>query len=453
MVCAGIAGSVLAAGQAGYYVRAASGESKEAQAKEDKTANTMGVSGEISNEQMAADEKKVAYDRIAPPEEQLAAEPIAKYGMLPIYGRDVKDGVYPVEVKSSSTMFQITEAVLTVEDGEMTAAITLSGQGYLKLFPGTSEEAAASGLEDYIGYTENAEGLYTYEVPVESLDRELPLAAFSKRKEQWYDRRVLFDAETLPKEALLVELPDYDLIENAVARYEGQESDGAESAEDEHNAGTEEVENETASGAEEAGNEMTAGTEEVGNEMTAGTEEAGNETAFRADKTGNGNVTGVNEIESEGAAEVAVPASIDMEDGEYAIDVTLTGGSGKASVSSPTVFIVRDGKAYARLQWSSSNYDYMIVGMEKYLNCNAEGGNSVFEIPVAAFDTALPVIADTTAMGTPHEVEYTLIFYAETIGPKSQLPQEAAKKVVYIALVIIVGGGILNHILKKRRAG
>ncbi len=428
MVCAGIAGSVLAAGQAECYVRAASGESKEAQAKEDKTANTMGVSGKVSNEQMAADEKKVAYDRIAPPEEQLAAEPIAKYGMLPIYGRDVKDGVYPVEVKSSSTMFQITDAVLTVEDGEMTAAITLSGQGYLKLFPGTSEEAAASGLEDYIGYTENAEGLYTYEVPVESLDRELPLASFSKRKEQWYDRRVLFDAETLPKEALLVELPDYDLIEDAVTWYGEQENDGAE---DEHNAGAEEAEN----------------------EMIAGTEEAGNETAFGADKTGNGNVTGVNEIENEGAAEVATPASIDMEDGEYAIDVSLTGGSGKASVSSPTVFIVRDGKAYARLQWSSSNYDYMIVGTEKYLNCNTEGGNSVFEIPVAAFDTALPVIADTTAMGTPHEVEYTLIFYTETIGPKSQLPQEAAKKVVYIALVIIVGGGILNHILKKRRAG
>ena len=51
----------------------------------------------------------------------------------------------------------------------------------------------------------------------------------------------------------------------------------------------------------------------------------------------------------------------------------------------------------------------MIVDGEKYLPVNTEG-NSVFEIPVAALDTALAVTADTTAMNTPHEIEYTLTF-------------------------------------------
>ena len=140
--------------------------------------------------------------------------------------------------------------------------------------------------------------------------------------------------------------------------------------------------------------------------------------------------------------------SVDKEDGEYSIQVDLEGGSGKASVTSPTILTVEDGKAYAQIQWSSSNYDYMIVDGEKYLPTNEEGMNSVFEIPVLSMDEALPVIADTTAMGAPHEIDYNLTFYSDSIGSKSQLPQEAAKRVV--AVVIIVGGGILNYFVNKR---
>ncbi len=152
------------------------------------------------------------------------------------------------------------------------------------------------------------------------------------------------------------------------------------------------------------------------------------------------------------AAEIPEPMSIDMEDGEYAIEAELYGGSGKAAITSPTVLTVQDGKAYARIEWSSSNYDYMIVGTEKYLNENdIEEGRSIFTIPVADMDTAIPVIADTTAMGTPHEISYTLTFYSDSIGPKSQLPQEAAKRVVALAFVIIIGGGLLNHFINKKR--
>ena len=142
--------------------------------------------------------------------------------------------------------------------------------------------------------------------------------------------------------------------------------------------------------------------------------------------------------------------SVDKADGEYSIQVDLEGGSGKASVTSPTILTVEDGKAYAQIQWSSSNYDYMIVDGEKYLPTNEEGMNSVFEIPVLSMDEALPVIADTTAMGAPHEIDYNLTFYSDSIGSKSQLPQEAAKRVVAVAMVIIVGGGILNYFVNKR---
>lgn len=149
-----------------------------------------------------------------------------------------------------------------------------------------------------------------------------------------------------------------------------------------------------------------------------------------------------------------VPAAqsltLDKEDGEYSILVDLEGGSGKASVTSPTLITVKDGEVTANIQWSSSNYDYMIVDGEKYLPVNDEGTNSEFQIPVSVMDEAMLVIADTTAMGIPHEINYTLTFYSDSIGSKSQMPQEAAKRVVAVALVIIVGGGILNYFVNKR---
>lgn len=140
----------------------------------------------------------------------------------------------------------------------------------------------------------------------------------------------------------------------------------------------------------------------------------------------------------------------DLEDGEYSIQVDLEGGSGKASVSSPTLMLVKNGRMYAELQWSSSNYDYMIVDGEKFQNESEEGRNSVFTIPVTALDDKMEVIADTLAMGAPHEIDYTLTFYEASIGSKGQLPQEAAKRVVAVAMVIIVGGGILNYFVNKR---
>lgn len=140
----------------------------------------------------------------------------------------------------------------------------------------------------------------------------------------------------------------------------------------------------------------------------------------------------------------------DLEDGEYSIQVDLEGGSGKASVSSPTLMLVKNGRMYAELQWSSSNYDYMIVDGEKFQNESEEGRNSVFTIPVTALDDKTEVIADTLAMGAPHEIDYTLTFYEASIGSKGQLPQEAAKRVVAVAMVIIVGGGILNYFVNKR---
>lgn len=150
-------------------------------------------------------------------------------------------------------------------------------------------------------------------------------------------------------------------------------------------------------------------------------------------------------------AEDIEPASVNIKDGDYSVEVSLSGGSGKAFVNSPTWMKVKDGKAYATLLWSSPYYDYMIVGEEKYLNETKDGGNSSFTIPITAFDSPMPVVADTTAMGHPVAIDYTLTFYRDTIDDKGLVPQEAAKKVLMMAAIIIAVGAVLNYFVQKRR--
>lgn len=115
-------------------------------------------------------------------------------------------------------------------------------------------------------------------------------------------------------------------------------------------------------------------------------------------------IAGKDAAEQADSTEVSVP-----EDGEYTVDVTLEGGSGKATVDSQAKVTVTDGVAYATITWSSTHYDYMIIDGEKYLNEN-EGGNSTFTFPIDGIPCRMDVIGDTTAMSTPHEIDYTLTF-------------------------------------------
>ncbi len=335
----------------------------------------------------ASTEENPYGERLQEARSILRQKTVGKYGMVPVYGRDVEDGTYGIQVDSSSPFFRITEAQLLAENGEMSARITISSLSYQYVCMGTAREAEKAEESSLIGYEEeNGKSIFT--VPVEALDKEIACAAFSKKKQMWYDRTLVFDASSLPKEALKIELPDYELIETALLAYS---TDGNDSlADDAENA-------------------------------------------------------------QDTAAAKPEPVEVGRSDGEYSIEVNMTGGSGRASISSPTLLTVRDGRAYARLLWSSAYYDYVIVGGEMYYNLTTDGGNSTFEIPITVMDDAMMITADTTAMGDPVEIEYTLTFYSESIGDKGQIPQEAAKKVLVIALAIIAVGGILNHFVKKKR--
>lgn len=276
-------------------------------------------------------------DLVASDDERASQKKVGDEEAIPVFGYELKNGTYPIEVDSSSSMFRITEAALTVADGEMSAVITLGGKGYLKLFMGTGEEAVSASEEAYAFFKENENGAYTYEIPVEALNMELECTGFSKRKEKWYDHQIFFEADTLP----------------------------------------------------------------------------------------------------EGAK--AEPETVELEDGEYTVEIGLSGGTGKAGVTSPAVLKVTGKEAVAVIEWSSSNYDYMRVYGETYLPVNAEG-NSVFEIPVYVFDGPMRVTADTTAMSTPHEIEYELTFHKDSIAAVKKenrtAPAVAAGAVVFAGLFI-----------------
>ena len=139
--------------------------------------------------------------------------------------------------------------------------------------------------------------------------------------------------------------------------------------------------------------------------------------------------------------------SSDLADGKYAVDVTLEGGSGRATISSPAILTVENGQATARIEWSSSHYDYMKVGDVQYDPVNEEG-NSVFQIPVTVFDEPMEIVADTTAMSVPHEIEYTLTFNSASLkSEKSVVTQQRI-----IMLVVIVAAAVTIVLVKKKKA-
>ena len=154
---------------------------------------------------------------------------------------------------------------------------------------------------------------------------------------------MVFNASTLPEAALLIDLPDYDLIEDAIRAY------GAD--------------------VQEAADILYQGTE----------------TTMPDEENPDSDPDTVQS--NEGLLE-GKPVAVDVNypDGEYSIEVNMIGGSGRASVSSPTWLFVRKGKAYARLLWSSTYYDYMMIGDEIFYNLTTDGGNSTFEIQIVAMD-------------------------------------------------------------------
>lgn len=313
-------------------------------------ADTAASSEETSE---ASADSAAEQEEVASGEELSSRKAVGHEGMEPVTADQLENGSWPIEVDTDTSMFRVADAILTVNDGTMSAKLTLGGKGYEKLYMGTAEEAAAAADADCAFYEENADGSFAYTVAVPVLNAEVDCAAWSIRKEKWYGHKIVFEADTLP--------------EGAVKKL-----------------------------------------------SAAWTEEA--------------------------------PAAVDKKNGTYTVNVTLTGGTGKASVTSPAKVTVQGNTATAEIAWSSPNYDYMVAGGQKYLPVNSEG-NSVFSIPITAFDAPVTVLADTTAMSVPHEIEYQLVFDSASLAPEQS---EAGSVPLHLGMILL--GGVCGLIwIRSRR--
>ncbi len=121
----------------------------------------------------------------------------------PVYASDVQNGTYEnVAVDSTSSMFRVVACTLTVTDEGMTAHMTLSGKGFGKLYLGRGEDALKEDESAFYLFGEDEEGRHTFDIPVEALDKPIPCAGWSIKKEQWYDRDITFRSDSLPEGAV-----------------------------------------------------------------------------------------------------------------------------------------------------------------------------------------------------------------------------------------------------------
>ena len=279
-------------------------------------AQTAQETGEPQAEQteQTTQETQSNTSAVADASQMTTVENVGSDGMTPVSAAELVDGVYNINVESSSSMFKITDCELTVGGEAMMAKLIMSSDSYGYLYLGTAEQAADADAADYIA-PEVENGVGTFVFPLAALDQQIDCAAWSRNKELWYDRTLVFRADSLPLEAF---------------------------------------------------------------------------------KT------------------LATAESLGLLDGTYTVAVTLAGGSGKASVQSPATLTVENGAVTAEIVWSSANYDYMLVSGERY-DAEIRDGHSIFVIPVAAFDRPLTVVADTTAMSQPYEIDYTLNYDSESI--------------------------------------
>ncbi|MBR2571895.1 MAG: hypothetical protein IKE30_07180 [Clostridia bacterium] len=238
---------------------------------------------------------------------------------VPVTAQQLNDGVYPVAVDVSSSMFKVVGCEVTVQDGKMTARLSMKSKSYEAMYPGTAEDAARAPKEALAMLEEQADGKLTFTLPIDAFDAGYECAALSARKQLWYPRTLVFRSDSLPLDAWKEEC-------------------------------------------------------------------------------------------------LKTPESLALSDGTYTCDVRLE-GAGRASLASPAVVTVQDGKCSARIVFSTSKIDYVIVDGQRFEPAGNENG-AAFTVPVAVFDRKLPITVDSTAITPSVEVAYSMTFDAQSIAPQ-----------------------------------
>ena len=268
-------------------------------------------------------------------------------------------------------MFRVVGCTLTVKNGKMSAVLTLSGTGYDYLYLGTKEEAAKADKSLWVPFKEDNNGKYTYTVPLESLDKEIAVAAFSHNRQSWYGRTLVFHSDSLEK------IGD---ISN------------------EGNGGTN-------------GGSTTPSGSNNGSILKPNDGKAENESKYEADTSG---------------ATSKVNSSTVLADGVYTPDrFTWSGGTGKVKIYCNKITI-QNGQAYATLVFDSDHYQYVKANGNTYYTSKG-GGTATVTIPIA-LNQNNKILGMTDKMSVAHEIEYTIFVYLAAAGNGTTLGGASANK-------------------------
>ena len=305
--------------------------------------------------------------------------------------RIIADGTYQVNAEAGGKMFRVVNCVMKVKDGQMMASVTLSGQGYNRIYLGDVNNASDDEKNWILPDSLLAEQ-YTFQIPVEKLDEVMTIAVHTTKSNKWDTRTLTFHSEGMTKIA------------------------------DSNNGGASNGNNGSNGSLTPGGNNNNPGNTSNGNNSG----NAGNNT------TNNGKPDKESKYESDlNKSTAKVNSGTGLKDGVYTPDsFSWSGGTGKVSISCSKV-TVTGGQAYATITFSSTHYQYVKANGNVYYPSSKTGSSTSFVIPVE-LNKNNTIVGMTTAMSTAHEIKYTIFVYIAEAAKANASARANGKEVTVI---------------------
>lgn len=315
--------------------------------------------------------------------------------------RIIADGTYQVNAEAGGKMFRVTDCVMTVKNGQMTAAVTLSGQGYNRIYLGDVNNASDDEKNWILPDSLLAEQ-YTFQIPVKKLDEVMTIAVHTTKSNKWDTRTLTFHSEGMTKIA------------------------------DSNNGNASNGNNGSNGSLKPGGNNNNPGNGSNGNNQGNAENNNGNSGTTGNNTTNNGKPDQESKYESDlNKSTARVNSTTGLKDGVYAPDsFSWSGGTGKVSITCSKV-TVTGGQAYATITFSSPHYQYVKANGNVYYPSAKTGSSTSFVIPVE-LNKNNSVVGMTTAMSTAHEIKYTIFVYIAEAAKANASARANGKEVTVI---------------------
>ncbi len=315
--------------------------------------------------------------------------------------RIIADGTYQVNAEAGGKMFRVTDCVMTVKNGQMTAAVTLSGQGYNRIYLGDVNNASDDEKNWILPDSLLAEQ-YTFQIPVEKLDEVMTIAVHTTKSNKWDTRTLTFHSEGMTKIA------------------------------DSNNGNASNGNNGSNGSLTPGGNNNNPGNGSNGNNQGNAENNNGNSGTTGNNTTNNGKPDQESKYESDlNKSTARVNSTTGLKDGVYTPDsFSWLGGTGKVSITCSKV-TVTGGQAYATITFSSPHYQYVKANGNVYYPSAKTGSSTSFVIPVE-LNKNNSVVGMTTAMSTAHEIKYTIFVYIAEAAKANASARANGKEVTVI---------------------